>query len=181
MSKKMIVTTVLVLTVLAAGAWQSAAAQESGAAKAASAEKTLTVYRLDFSLNELEDGKKINSRQYSMNLVGGEANEFKIGTRVPVDAGKEGEYQYLDVGTNIWCQLREHGSDLLLVVRADASNFAPTPEGSQEHSSRPLIRQVKINASTNVALLNKPTVIGSADDPNSKRQFQLEVTATKLR
>ena len=68
-----------------------------------------------------------------------------------------------------------------MVVRADASNFAPIPSGSQEHASRPLIRQVKINASTNVALLTKPTVIGSADDPNSKREFQLEVMATKLK
>jgi len=29
--------------------------------------------------------------------------------------------------------------------------------------------------------LAKTIVIGSADDPNSKRQFQLEVTVTKLR
>jgi hypothetical protein len=182
MFKKMVMTTAIGLTMLAAGALPHVAAQESGAAKTASpAENTLTAYRLDFSLNELEDGKKINSRQYSMNIVGNESNEFKIGTRVPVDTGKEGEYQFLDVGTNLWCQLRYYGGDLLLVVRADASNFAPTPAGSQEHASRPVIRQIKINASTNVALLNKPTVIGSADDPNSKRQFQLEVMATKLK
>lgn len=181
MFKKMVVATALVLTMLAAGALPNVAAQEADVAKAASpAEKTLTAYRLDFSLNELEDGKKINSRQYSMNITGGESNDFKIGTRVPVEP-KEGEFQYLDVGTSLWCQLRRDGSDFLLVVRADASNFAPIPSGSQEHASRPLIRQVKINASTNVALLTKPTVIGSADDPNSKREFQLEVMATKLK
>lgn len=179
MFKKIVVA--LVLTMLAARALPSAA-QEADAAKAVSpTEKTLTAYRLDFSLNELEDGKKINSRQYSMNIAGGESNDFKIGTRVPVDGPKEGEFQYLDVGTSLWCQLRHDGSDLLLVVRADASNFAPLPTGTQEHASRPLIRQVKINASTNVALLSKPTVIGSADDPNSKREFQLEVVATKLK
>jgi hypothetical protein len=32
-----------------------------------------------------------------------------------------------------------------------------------------------------VALLGKPMLLGSVDDPNSKRQFQLEVTVTKLR
>ena len=113
MFKKMVVATALVLTMLAAGALPNVAAQEADVAKAASpAEKTLTAYRLDFSLNELEDGKKINSRQYSMNITGGESNDFKIGTRVPVEP-KEGEFQYLDVGTSLWCQLRRDGSDLL--------------------------------------------------------------------
>jgi hypothetical protein len=43
-----------------------------------------------------------------------------------------------------------------------------------------VIRQLKISGST-LALLGKPMVMGSVDDPNSKRQFQLEVTMTKLR
>jgi hypothetical protein len=43
-----------------------------------------------------------------------------------------------------------------------------------------VIRQLKINAST-LVLLGKPMVVGIVDDPNSKRQFQLEVTVTKLR
>jgi hypothetical protein len=30
-------------------------------------------------------------------------------------------------------------------------------------------------------VLGKSIIIGSADDPNSRRQFQLEVTVTKLR
>ena len=43
-----------------------------------------------------------------------------------------------------------------------------------------MLRQFSINAST-LALVGKPTVMGSVDDPNSKRQFQLEITVTKLR
>ena len=54
------------------------------------AEKPLNAYRLDFSVNEIEDGKKINTRQYSMNLNADDANEIKIGTRVPVES-KQGE------------------------------------------------------------------------------------------
>jgi hypothetical protein len=30
-------------------------------------------------------------------------------------------------------------------------------------------------------VVGKPIVIGSVDDPNSNRQFQLEVTVTKLK
>ena len=52
-----------------------------------------------------------------------------------------------------------------------------------EHSGAmlpPVVRQIKINGST-LLVVGKPIMIGSVDDPNSKRQFQLEVTITKLR
>ncbi len=169
---------------MVAGASGSAAAQESSAPKAApEAEKTQNAYRLDFSVNEMEDGKRINTRLYSMNSRSGDANEIKIGTRVPVEA-KQGEFQYLDVGTNVWCRLKDHadepglGSNVLLNVRADITNFAiPEQQGQQV---RPVLRQLRIEAST-IALPGKPVIVGSVDDPNSKRQFQLEVTVSKLR
>jgi hypothetical protein len=156
-------------------------AKSDAGAKAFAEEKakqTLHAYRVDFSLNELEDGKKINTRQYSVNVNSGESNEIKIGTRVPVDAGRD-EFQYLDLGTNVWCRIEERADGVALSVRAENSNFA-IPEQGTSHDARPVIRQLKISGST-LALLDKPMVIGSMDDPNSKRQFQLEVTVTKLR
>ena len=140
-------------------------------------------YRLDFTISELEDGKKINSRQYSINLSSGEANEIKIGTRVPVEA-KQGEFQYLDVGTSIWCRLRDRAdiawlsNDVMLQVRSDLSNFAIPDQQAQ--SMRPIIRQVKIDSSA-IATVGKQMVVGSAEDPNSKRQFQVEVMVTRLK
>ena len=141
-------------------------------------EKPVHAYRLDFSVNELEDGKKLNSRQYSLNLNADDANEIKIGTRVPVESGHE-QFQYMDVGTSIWCRIGERADGIPMSVRADISNFA-IPEQGTGHESHPVVRQFKINAST-LALPGKPMVVGSVDDPNSKRQFQLEVTVTKLR
>src|ERR1700693_5426386 len=76
------------------------AKQNAESAAAAEREKPVHAYRLDFSVNELEDGKKINTRQYSLNLNADDANEIKIGTRVPVEAGHE-QFQYMDVGTSI--------------------------------------------------------------------------------
>lgn len=140
-------------------------------------EKQPTAYRLDFSMNELEGGKIVNTRQYSLNLNAGDANSLKIGTRVPVEA-KQGEFQYIDVGTNIWARIRERSSELALEVRADITNFAMPDQ--QSRGSMPLLRQLQINGST-VALLAKPLVIGIVDDPNSKRQFQLTGMVTKLR
>jgi 3D (Asp-Asp-Asp) domain-containing protein len=157
---------------------RKASAQESSASKAApDAEKSVNAYRLDFSVNETEDGKRINTRQYSMNLNADDANEIKIGTRVPVET-KQGEFTYLDVGTSIWCRVGQGANGVPISVRAEISNFAmPEQQGQQ---ARPVLRQLSIKAST-IMLLGKPMVVGSVDDPNSKRQFQLEVTVTKLR
>jgi len=146
-------------------------------------------YRLDFSVNELESGKRINTRHYSMNLADGSADELKIGTRVPVHTGppRSGpgdnptQYQYMDVGTNIWASLRERGDDLQLEVRSDISNL----DMSASHDGDsgwlpPIVRQIKISGVT-LLVAGKPIIIGSMDDPNSNREFQLEITATKLR
>ena len=170
----------LILLSLAVVTWslRPCVAQKSNPAleRVEVAEKAQNAYRLDFSVDEIEGGKKVNSRQYWMNLNGGDANAVKIGTRVPVET-KQGEFTYLDVGTNIWSRITERANGLGLEVRAEISNFAMN---NQENNLRPLLRQMQINGSTLVTI-GKPIVIGSVDDPNSKRQFQLEVTATKLK
>jgi hypothetical protein len=184
MLKKAVAAAALVMALIVAVEVRQTSAQESAGAKAApGATEPSRSYRADFSVNEIEDGKKVNSRQYSMNLTAGDHNDIQIGTRVPFEQ-KPGEFTYLDVGTSLSCRLRDRadlaglGNDVLLNVRSEISNFA-APE-QQGQNVRPLLRQMKIEAST-VAQLGKPMVVGSVDDPNSKRQFQLEVTVTKLK
>jgi hypothetical protein len=159
-------------------------------------EKPVHAYRLDFSLNEREGEKKVNSRHYSINLnVPGDRQEVKIGTRVPVATGSfpasspsgsaanpvmNTQFQYLDVGTHIWCFLKEHGDQLELQAGSEISNIDSGPSPERNGISNPVVRQIKIAGST-VAVPGKPIVIGSADDPTSNRQFELEVTVTKLK
>lgn len=181
---------ILVVAIAASIGVSAAVAQEPEAVKDSAAEasrsKAVQPYRLDFSFNEIADGKTVNTRHYSMNLVAGSSNEIKIGTRVPVavssspTAPTSMQYQYLDVGTNIWSQLREHSDELTLAVRAEVSNL---DVGTGEHVGAflpPVVRQIKIDGET-LLVVGKPLLIGSVDDPNSKRQFQLEVTITKLK
>jgi len=152
-------------------------------AKAERPEKPVHAYRIDFSIAELEDGKKINSRHYSMDLNSGAWNEIKIGTRVPVvtesipNKLEVAQFQYLDVGTIINCRLEERGDELALEVHSDFSNIANT---SEQHSPQPIIRQIKISGST-LADAGRPVAIGAVDDPNSNRTFQLEATVTRLK
>lgn len=162
--------------------------QDAAAAKVAKP-KALEAYRLDFSFNEIEDDKKINTRHYSLNLTSESQDEVKIGTRVPVAAGTSGpdnattQYQYMDVGTRISAQLRSRGDDEQLIVNSEISNLdlpLHAREGALTVQQAPVVRQIRIDGDT-LLVLGKPIMIGSVDDPNSKRQFQLEVTVTKLR
>ncbi|HYM78377.1 MAG TPA: hypothetical protein VE377_20555 [Candidatus Dormibacteraeota bacterium] len=184
MFKKILIAGAVIATLVLGGPVQQATSQDSAPAKHPSeAAEPGHSYRLDFTVHEIEDGKKINSRQYSMNLNAGDQSEIKIGTRVPVEV-KQSEIQYLDVGMNIWCRLRDRNdvnwlaNDVMLNVRSDLSNFAIPDQQGQ--SMRPAIRQMKIDSSA-IVTVGKSLVIGVVDDPNSKRQFQLEVVATKLR
>jgi len=184
LSRKMVAAGVLIIAFTLWSGLHQAWAQEPDSSPKAAEQKTQKppelweAYRLDFSISELEDGKRINTRQYSMNLNENDSNDLKIGSRVPVE-GKQGEVQYIDVGTNIDARTQTRNGQMKLFVHAEMSNFA-IPEQAQGHDPRPVIRQLKIGGST-VVVLGKPMVLGVVDDPNSKRQFQIEVTVTKLR
>ena len=144
-------------------------------------DKPVHSYRVDFSLNELEDGKKINTRHYSMNVNTGDRNEVKIstGARVPEEGGVsrapvDTQSDFLHVRTHIYCRVQERGDELLLSVESVISSMLTPPK------VRPVDREIDIMGST-VATLGKPIVIGSVEDPTSNHEFQLEVTATKPR
>ncbi len=185
MMKRMVTAGALMIALVFTSGMGRAWAQESGSSESGSstkavekeAPKPVEVFRLDFSISELEDGKKINTRQYSMNLSRSQPQEIRIGTKVPVET-KQGEFQYLDIGTNISGRLQGHNDQLELFAHARMSSFA-IPEQAQGQDAHSLIRQLEIGGST-LVVLGKPVLIGSADDPNSKRQFQFEVTMTKL-
>lgn len=164
-------------------------APDAAKAQASDRGKSIQPYRLDFSLNELDGGKKTNSRHYSMDLTTGSSNEIKIGTRVPIVSGRtepgaganplvNTQWQYIDVGTTIWAYLRgkEDSDDWQLEVKSDVSDI----DRGAENAIAPIVRQMKFNGTT-LLVTGRPIVIATMDDPNSSRQFQLEVTATKLR
>src|SRR4051812_13506888 len=75
--------------------------RQSDAAKPG-AERQMHPYRAEFLITELEEGKKLNSRHYSMLLNAGGWTQIRIGTRVP--SGPDAPGQFLDVGTNINCR-----------------------------------------------------------------------------
>ena len=150
--------------------------QESGAARPPAAQAT--PYRLDLFINELDDGKKINTRHYSISLTDDSGTkELKIGTRVPVES-EQGKFQYIDLGTYISAKMYMNPS-LTLDVRVEVSSLGGA-SADQATRGQPLVRQMVLSGRT-LVVPDRPMVIGSVDDPNSRREFQLDVTATKIR
>jgi hypothetical protein len=174
--RKMIWPVLVVLTLICGGTTRGRA--QSSSPDQPAEIKRESACHLEFSINELEDGKKINTRHYSMNLTGGgPPKELKIGSRIPVES-EQGKFQYLDIGTSIQARVYGKEDTPLLDVTANVSNLASPDQNV--HGGQPIVRQIIINGST-LLIYDKLISIGTADDPNSKRQYQLEVTATKTR
>lgn len=148
-------------------------------------------YRLDYTIKELEDGRVVNTRNYSINMLSSEERgrsfgEAKTGTRVPISTGvsKDGgtSIQYLDVGINISSQLYvTETSNLLLSGLVEISTLAaPSDVAGSSSVGAPVIRQIRCNT-TGEVVAGKANQIASLDDPISKHRFVIEVTPTKLR
>jgi len=141
------------------------------------------IYRVNFNIYELEDGKKINERNYSLPVSSidssGRPGSIKVGTRVPVTQ-KEGQIQYIDVGMNIDCDVTEQAEKFILSSNLEISSFAlPDQNADPRAGGNPILRQVRQHF---VALLapGKPTLVTSIDDTNSKKRLQVEATVTRI-
>jgi hypothetical protein len=107
---------------------------------------------------------------------GGERHAVTIraGGRIPVTTG--GGTTNYDVGTNIDANsLRESQSEISLHISADLSTLVQDTPGTT-----PVVRQNRWSGNVLVPV-KKPTLVFASDDPASRRQLQLELTATPLK
>jgi hypothetical protein len=137
-------------------------------------------FKLDFTVKELESGKILNSRSYSLSIIsspemGGAANgAVRAGEKIPVVFGSQAANQ-IDVGVNIDCRsAKEVGDRLGMNISAEISSIAPSLE-----KTLPVVRQTRMNSFILIPL-RKSTLIFSSDEPASKGQLQIELMATPL-
>jgi hypothetical protein len=139
-------------------------------------------YHLYFVVKEAEAGKVINSRSYSMIIGINDHAAIRSGTHVSVNMSSgpnTSQYVQIDVGVKIDCyHAKEFNNRLTLQVTAEISSIAEPNEGS--HPGGPLVRQNRWESNV-VILLKQPTTIFSSDDLASKRNMQLEITATPIK
>lgn len=141
-------------------------------------------YRLDFVVKEVEGSKVLNARGYSMTVSEDKLNEhsmIRAGSKVPYSTNADGsQYSYLDLGVSIDCyHVAEMHDTMSLVITADVSSIVQEPAPTSAVMRQPVIRQNRWNSGV-VVPLKKPTVVFSSDDLTTKRQMQVELTATPI-
>jgi len=142
-------------------------------------ENEATSYKLEYTMYELDNGKRTNERQFVVHagLRSNQAGNVRITMRVPVPAEKGP--LYMDVGLTINSSIdATGGADIMLRTNLELSGLVS--EGNEPKAGTPLLRNLQLNATT-LIVPGKPTLIGSIDDVNTKHRFQIEVTATKAK
>ena len=155
----------------------AAGQQEKGKESPAAEQKPVVAYKIDFNVREVEDGKRLNSRSYMMMAEDRNWGRIRVGNKVPYKSAAN-EFQYHDVGMNIDCQPREQGDRVNLSIHVEFSSVAPPAEGAPTFN--PVFRTNNTEVQS-VVELGKPTLVADMDDVESKRHYEIEVTATKVK
>jgi hypothetical protein len=162
------------------------------AAPNAPAQRTMVPYRIDVALTEFDGPRKVNTRNYTMNVLGEGAggNErtgvVKIGNRVPIVASsKEGlpaPVTYMDVGLNVTCRsVQNQAADdntPMMWCDFEISSLVPHEENPASDAGRPVLRSMRGSSAASTPL-GKPVVMTTIDDPGSTKRFQFEVTVNR--
>ena len=185
---------------LAAGLATAQETPKAASPPSEAAIKPASAYRLDYVVRELEDGKRINSRSYSLSMRAQQqgtdklvvaAASLRIGGKVPYATGagpgpgpgNEG-FQYQDVGINIDSHLNERDYNIELYTKFELSSMVrlekPTQDPGNPVPNAPVVRVVQLSIDSHI-IPGKPTVIAAMDDVATNRRYEIEVTVTKMK
>jgi len=140
------------------------------------------VYRLTYTITDLENGKRVGSNHYALVVSAGDRSEFKQGSKVPIMTGSydtgtttsNSQVQYLDVGLSIEANLDAYGDGLR--VRSKVSQSSVSEEKSGIGAQDPMIHQTQLEATANLEA-GKPVALGSLDLPGGTRKQEIEVVS----
>ncbi len=136
-------------------------------------------YRLTYTVDEMDGGKKLKTQTYAVLVAAGQRTTLKEGSKIAVSTGKfdvssaiaETQMTYLDVGLNFDSTLTEVTGGVQLTSKVEQSSVAP---GSGQPLN-PSVNQIVITGVANVPL-GKAVKIGSLDVPDSTRHLDIEAT-----
>lgn len=152
-----------------------------------------TPLKVQVVFTENQGERKLSILPYTVHLLSqadgrfGDTVKLRMGVRVPMQYGKEGQWQYMDVGTNIDCRAQKlaDGRFWLYVnlartsaSQADSSASAAggkTSEASIPPGLPPLLGQ--FSSEMNLILSDSQTIQSIvATDPASGRTLRVEIT-----
>ena len=105
-------------------------------------------YRVTYTLNESDNGKRIGVQHFSMVAVTGQRITLKQGDKVPVATGsfntdqaaQQTQFTYLDVGINLDTTLDQFANGLRLRSKVEQSSVAAGPQ-TGKLADDPIVRQ----------------------------------------
>lgn len=143
--------------------------------------RPLSVYRLEFTVEEFVEGKRGAPRTFTMMLKEGETSRVRMGTKILISA-PGAEAKYLDLGLKFDGRVEEREDLIVLDGKLDL-NDPVTPTGiTEEHKTviPAAIRNFQAEVETAFPP-DKNTVLGVYDDPINKRRYELRATVTKIK
>jgi hypothetical protein len=143
-------------------------------------------YRLTYTINEMDGGKRIGSQHFGMVLTAGQRTQMKQGSKVPVvtgtrknDAGAiESQVSYLDIGMNFDATLEESANGVSLRTKVEQLSLAEEKSGVGVQD--PVLRQTTLEGTSFLAT-GKPLILGSVDIPGSTRHLDVEVVMEQVK
>lgn len=172
---KMLILAAVVIYLAAVAAAQQEKAAEQPAVNPAS------TYRVQYTISEVADGKRINSRNYetlAQEPSGGQVSwtQIRMGNRVPIPGDKEP--RYLDVGVSIDTGLQREGGQMVMKTRFELTSVAP--EQGNSPSAMPVLRSIKFN-SDHLVSTGQKVLVSSGEDMNTNHRFEVEAMLTRLK
>jgi type II secretory pathway component GspD/PulD (secretin) len=143
-------------------------------------------YRLTYTINEMDSGKRVGSQHFTVALIPGQRTTLKQGSKVPVVTGTynpgsssaQSQMTYLDVGMNFSASVEEFTDGVRLSTKVEQSSIAEEKSGVGEQD--PIVRQTVLEGSSILAP-GKPLTLGSLDIPGSTRRLEVEVVLEAVR
>jgi hypothetical protein len=147
-------------------------------ASAAFAQDAPPAYRLTFTLHEMENGKRVNARTYSMLMETNTFTKLNVGAKVSMPTGQgSSQYTFYDVGVNVRAKVQEQSGQVRVTAEVESSSLNP-----QEHAGGPMpqVRQIRADIDALVTA-GHPTTVVTLDDPGGAKHFEIEVTAARVK
>jgi type II secretory pathway component GspD/PulD (secretin) len=138
------------------------------------------LYRLTYSVSDVENGKKTGTQHYSLVVAAGSKGILREGKRIPMVTGAAGEsgaqntqVQYIDVGVSIDASIEGEG------LKTKVELTAVADEKSTVATQDPVIQQTMLENNSSLTM-GKPMVLGSLEVPGTARRQEIEVTTELL-
>jgi hypothetical protein len=140
-------------------------------------DKPKKTYRLTYTVTEMDGTRRVGAQHFAMVLIPGQRTTLNESSRVPIAAGAQTNFTYVDVGMTFDATVTELGKGVRLQSKVTQAGVATPEESASDAKStadRPVVTRNTSLEGASFLTLGKPMVLGSMDLPGSTRHLEVE-------